>query len=75
MDWCIRQGVDGVVTDDIPKFVEMCEGFDEGRRYAWSLAMIRGFLFFNFWVFLFTTVWLRRYGVCVVKRIGADKDK
>lgn len=31
MDWCIRKGLDGVITDDPGKFLEVCESFDETR--------------------------------------------
>lgn len=75
MDWCIRRGLDGVVTDDIPKFLETCKGFDVQRKPRWTLKMVLGFLYFNFWIYLFGTVFLRRYGTSLERRAGKDKDK
>ena len=85
MEWCIRRGVDGVITDDIPKFVETCRRFEEEEREGgrgewyqwWSWQMLRGLVLFNFWVFLWSFVFRRRYGKSVISTEGgeADKDK
>ena len=75
MDWCIRQGMDGIVVNDVPKFLEMCETYKEEKKYSWPLKMLLGFAYFNFWVYLFSAVFHRRYGTCIDRRVEADKDK
>ena len=75
MDWCIRRGVDGIVTDNVPKFLEMCETFKEEKRYRWPMKLLLGFAYFNVWVYLFSTVFGRRYGTCIYRRVEVDKDK
>lgn len=32
MEWCIRRKLDGVITDDPKKFLEVCEQFDEYEK-------------------------------------------
>jgi phosphatidylglycerol phospholipase C len=32
MKWCIRKGIDGVVTDEVEKYLEVAERFDEDRE-------------------------------------------
>ena len=75
MDWCIRRGVDGVITDNIPKFLEVCKGFDLEKKPGWSLKMVLGFAYFNFWIFLFSAVFMRRYGTCIDGKTVIDKSK
>ena len=75
MDWCIRRGMDGVVTDDVPKFLEMCRTFEEGKRYQWSVKMVLRFIISNIWVFIFNTIYLRWHGTCIDGRARADKNE
>lgn len=35
MEWCIRRGLDGVITDDPAKFVDVCDKYDETKRVPW----------------------------------------
>ena len=62
MDWCITQCVDGVVTDDVPKFLEVCKMPEEKRKYPWQLKQLMGFAYFNMWIFIFMFVMARRHG-------------
>ncbi|KAK5006226.1 hypothetical protein LTR28_006745 [Elasticomyces elasticus] len=32
MEWCIRKGLDGVITDDPELFLKVCERYDEGSK-------------------------------------------
>ncbi|KAK4964103.1 hypothetical protein LTR28_004059 [Elasticomyces elasticus] len=32
MEWCIRKGLDGVITDDPELFLKVCERYDEGSE-------------------------------------------
>lgn len=75
VDWCIRRGVDGIITDDVPKVLKMCEIFTEERRYRWSLKLLLGFITINFWIYLFGVVFSRRYGTCIDRRVEVDKNK
>lgn len=60
MEWCIRRGIDGVLTDDPKKFLEVCRRYDgneEEKRLSlaiwidvvrvWLMAFIFGFLYRN----------------------------
>ena len=75
IDWCIRRGLDGIITDNLPKVLEMCETYGEGRRYYWSMNVLLGFIRLNFWIYLFGLVFRRRYGTCIARRDEADKTK
>ena len=79
IDWCIRREVDGVVTDDIPKFLEMCKTFQEGKKPRWPIKLLLGFIYFNFWVYLFSVIFCRQYGTCIERQIKQkvkdDKDR
>ena len=75
MDWCIRQGLDGIVTDNVPKFLGMCETFQEERKYPWPLKLLLGFTYINIWLYLFSVVFRKRYGTCVEKETKTDKTK
>lgn len=75
MDWCIRRGIDGIVVDNVPKFLEMCETYQEEKKCSWPLETLLRFAYFNFWVYLFGAVFHRRYGTCIDRPVEADKDK
>lgn len=60
MIWCIRRGIDGVLTDDPKKFLEVCRRYDgdEAERRlslgvwvdvlrVWLMAFVFGFLYRN----------------------------
>lgn len=44
MKWCIRRQLDGVITDDPKKFLEVCEKFDEYEREPWLPVSLRGYV-------------------------------
>ena len=75
IDWCIRREMDGLITDNVPKALEMCETYREERRYYWSMHMVLGLLKLNFWIYLFGFVFRRRYGTCINGRDEVDKSK
>lgn len=75
MDWCIRRGVDGIITDNVPKLLKMCETYKEERRYRWSLNVVLEFIRLNFWFYLFGVVIRRRHGTCIDRRGEVDKNK
>ena len=75
MDWCIRRGLDGIVTDDIPKLLDMCALFQVEKKHRWQVKMLLGFTYFNFWVYLFSTGFRSRYGTCIDRLPEVDKNK
>ena len=75
MDWCIRRKADGVVTDDIPKFLKTCETYHERKEPQWSLGGLTGLVVFNFWVLLFGLMFTRRYGSSVTKTMDTKKNR
>lgn len=62
MDWCIRQELDGVITDDPPKFLDVCERFQEHEKPAWPFKVIVGLMQINFFALIFTVIFWKRHG-------------
>ncbi|KAI9714786.1 MAG: hypothetical protein M1820_000075 [Bogoriella megaspora] len=75
IDWCIRRGVDGIVTDDAVKVIRMCEKFDENVKYRWTVSMLVGLIYFNFYAFLFGLIISSRYGLTVIRQSESKKSK
>ena len=76
MAWCIERGLDGVVTDDVPRFLRMCvESEDDRKRYRRPVRLVLGFLYFEFWIWVFGAVYWWRYGSSVWDGKGVDKRK
>ena len=73
MDWCIRRELDGILTDNVPQALEMCETYKEKRRYRWSAKMVFGFTVLNFWIYLFGVVFRQRYGTCIDRPVERKK--
>lgn len=68
--------MDGIVTDDVPKLLEMCKTFKEERRCRWPVTLLLAFTYYNVWVYLFDVVFRRRSGSCIIGRgVEVDKDK
>lgn len=65
MRWCVRKGLDGVVTDDPKAFLEVCEEFEKGEvgpeRWGWReyATVIR----INLLVLVFACVFMWKFGV------------
>lgn len=69
MRWCINNGLDGVITDDPKKFLEVCEEWERGKRdvqISWRQWMI--ILWINVMVIVFGAIFWWKYG-------GAKKQK
>ena len=62
MDWCIRHGMDGVITDDPVKFLETCEHFQEHKKPSWPLDLFMVLAQVNIFAFLFTLIFWTRHG-------------
>lgn len=69
MDWCIRQGFDGVITDDPKKFLALCDTFEPSSKPPpWAWSTIINFARINFFAWLFSLIVFRKYGFSLDKR-------
>ena len=58
MKWSIKQGLDGVITDDPKRFQEVCDDWENGKRHVEiSWRMWFHILRFNLWVFIFGNIY------------------
>ena len=75
MDWCIRKGVDGVLTDRIPGILGLCESFEGDSKQPWPIKTVLIYVCFNFWVYLFGLIFRRRYGTYLDNTVREKKDQ
>lgn len=75
IEWCIRQGLDGIITDNVPRALELCETLGEEKRYRWTAKVVIGRIIFNFWLYVFILIFRRRYGTCIEEQTKVDKNK
>lgn len=65
MRWCVRKELDGVVTDDPQKFMEVREEFETGKvgseTWTWKEYMLITRI--NLLVFMFSWVFMWKFGV------------
>ncbi|KAI9658281.1 MAG: hypothetical protein M1821_002414, partial [Bathelium mastoideum] len=73
IDWCIRQEVDGIVTDEVERALQMCDKHDGSAKYSWSMKTLLGYLYFNFYLYLFGLILSRRYSSCIDTTSEAKK--
>ena len=62
MDWCIRQELDGVITDDPVKFMNVCEQFQENEKPSWPVKVVIGLIQINIFALLFSVIFWKRHG-------------
>lgn len=63
MRWCISKGLDGVITDDPKKFLEVCEDWQRGKRdihISWGQWMM--ILWINIMVLVFGGIFWWKHG-------------
>ena len=77
MDWCINQGLDGIITDDIPKYLAMYENHGGGnqKEYRWPVKLWLVYKYFNFWIYLFGLILHSRHGISVHDTMEMNKYK
>lgn len=69
MKWSIKRELDGVITDDPKRFLEVCDEWEQGKRsldVSWSQWM--GIAWINFMVLIFGTIFWWKYS-------GTGKEK
>ncbi|EMC99201.1 hypothetical protein BAUCODRAFT_31534 [Baudoinia panamericana UAMH 10762] len=53
MTWCIRRQLDGVITDDVEKYVKVCQAYDDTKREGWLPISLGGLLdVYRWWVWI-----------------------
>ncbi|PQE25609.1 glycerophosphoryl diester phosphodiesterase protein [Rutstroemia sp. NJR-2017a BBW] len=64
MRWCISKGVDGVITDDPKKYLEVCDDYDsaESKRSGFSFVDWMSIILLNLLAMLFSWLFRCRYG-------------
>jgi len=64
MDWCIRNGgIDGVISDDPKKFLDLCESWDpESPPPVWPWKLLVNFFRINVFAWLFGLLFWLRHG-------------
>ena len=78
MRWSIKQGLDGVITDDPKRFLEVCEEWEGGKRsveVSWKEWM--QVLWIQLMVVVFGVIFWWKYGGdghAREKRIGGRKE-
>lgn len=70
MRWCINKEVDGVITDDPKKYLEVCEEYDSADRkeVAFGLKDWMMIIWFNLLAMLFSWLFRYRYGFTIDKK-------
>lgn len=63
MDWCVRKGLDGVITDDPKKYIAFRDGWEEGSTpLKWSWKTVMMYVRINVFAMMFGLIFWRRYG-------------
>ncbi|KIW36320.1 uncharacterized protein PV06_11418 [Exophiala oligosperma] len=63
LDWCVRRELDGVVTDNPKKLLELRESsVKSGRPLVWSVRRIASLLRINMIIWVFNFIFGRKYG-------------
>ncbi len=76
MRWSISKKLDGVITDDPKRFLEVCDDWEHGRRkvnITWSQWM--GILWINFMVLIFGAIFWWKYGVTQKRKVNRVREE
>ena len=66
MKWSVKKGVDGVITDDPKKFLEVCKDYDETAPiHRLTLREYPSVVWINLLVIVFSLLFRFRYGFTV----------
>ncbi len=76
MRWSISKKLDGVITDDPKRFLEVCDDWEQGRRkvdITWSQWM--GILWINFMVLIFGAIFWWKSGVTQKRKVNRVREE
>ena len=63
MKWAISKGVDGVVSDDPKKYLQVCRDWEQGKReMKLTMGRVVMVLWFNLMVFIFGLIFWWKHG-------------
>lgn len=69
MKWCIRRGLDGVVTDEVEKYLDVAESFDEEEESEpWMPVALS-----TMWTAMKSYVWVRVLLVFYGRKVGLNE--
>ena len=74
MRWSISKELDGVITDDPKRFLEVCDEWEQGKReinISWGQWMMIAWI--NFLVLVFGTIFWWKYGSATAKEKPTQK--
>ncbi|TKA26479.1 hypothetical protein B0A50_05316 [Salinomyces thailandicus] len=61
MEWCIQRQLNGVMTDDPVKFLDVCKKFDEKKKEAMLPLHWKSYIeIFRLWIWINFAAWLYR---------------
>jgi phosphatidylglycerol phospholipase C len=69
MLWSIKQGFDGVITDDPKKYLEVCKDYDEDAPLRLRPKDYVSAVWFNFVILIFDFIFRFRYGYMEGRRV------
>lgn len=74
MDWCIRRGLDGVITDEPKKYLDYRDAFDPASPVPkWDWATVMNFVRINVFAWLFGLLFWKRHGFKLDQQFLTDK--
>lgn len=62
MYWCIRHGLDGVITDDPQMFLDVCRNYRVEHEPPWATSRILSVIRINIFAFIFGLIFWLRHG-------------
>lgn len=70
MRWCIKNKIDGVISDDPKKYLELCEKYDSAgsKEPGFGLKDWALIIWFNLLAMLFSWLFRYRYGFKIDKK-------
>lgn len=69
MEWSIRKEVDGVITDDPKKYLEVCKSYNSEEKISHSWKSWRGVVWIHVMALIFTFSFRMKHGF----RVDAKK--
>jgi tubulin gamma len=69
MRWSIKQGLDGVITDDPKLFLEVRRNWHEGMREGFNILMWLDVLRINFLALIFGWLFMMKFGASDTKQL------